>query len=63
MESLEKFDREVDLIFYYPSIEYVSYLENRTLFQLTKEIKIEGEFEHDPNERILIYSYERAIMK
>lgn len=59
MESLEQFNREVDLIFYYPSIEYLSFLDNRTIFQLTKEIKIEGEFEHNPNERILIYSYRK----
>ncbi len=54
--SVERFPRDVDVILYYPSIEYIPFLENRTSFTLTKEIFISGDYERDQNERILIYS-------
>lgn len=62
MKSVEKKPRQVDLILYYPSIEYISYIENRTSFQLTKEIKVIGEYEQNPSERILIYSYQPFLI-
>jgi SAM-dependent methyltransferase len=53
--SVEKFKREVDVILYYPSEDYIYYLENHTLFELIKEIQLPGLYENNANERFLIY--------
>jgi SAM-dependent methyltransferase len=53
--SVEKFERDIDLILYYPSEEYVFFLENYTTFELKVEIKLPQLYEHDPNERFLVY--------
>jgi SAM-dependent methyltransferase len=53
--SVEKYKREVDVILYYPSEDYIYYLENNTLFELIKEIHLPGLYENNPNERFLIY--------
>ncbi|MDZ5474089.1 methyltransferase [Bacillus sp. 31A1R] len=48
--ELEK--RELDVILYYPSEDYIYYLENQTSFELAKEIKLS---EKDVSERFLVY--------
>jgi SAM-dependent methyltransferase len=53
--SMEEVQREVELILYYPSEDYIYFLENQTSFQLAKEVKLTGLFEGNPNERFLIY--------
>jgi SAM-dependent methyltransferase len=53
--SVEKYKREVDVILYYPSEDYIYYLENHTLFELIKEIQLPGLYENNANERFLIY--------
>ncbi|MCM3693893.1 methyltransferase [Neobacillus niacini] len=53
--SVEKFKREVDVILYYPSEDYIYYLENHTLFELLKEVQLPGLYENNANERFLIY--------
>jgi hypothetical protein len=53
--SVEKFKREVDVILYYPSEDYIYYLENHTSFELIKEIPLPGLYENNANERFLIY--------
>lgn len=53
--SVEKFKREVDVILYYPSEDYIYYLENHTSFELIKEIQLPGLYENNANERFLIY--------
>jgi SAM-dependent methyltransferase len=53
--SVEKFKREVDVILYYPSEDYIYYLENHTLFELIKEVQLPGLYENNANERFLIY--------
>lgn len=53
--SVEKFKREVDVILYYPSEDYIYYLENHTSFELIKEIQLPGLYENNSNERFLIY--------
>ncbi|WP_045522405.1 methyltransferase [Neobacillus niacini] len=53
--SVEKFKREVDVILYYPSEDYIYFLENNTLFELRKEVQLPGLYEHNQNERFLIY--------
>lgn len=47
--------RPVDLILYYPSEDYIYYLENYTMFHLVKEIKLNEHYKQDNRERILVY--------
>jgi len=56
LQSVEKNKRTVDLILYYPNGDYIFYLENHTLFELVKEIKLH-EYKRNPDERILIYRF------
>ena len=53
--SVEESPREVDIILYYPSEDYVFHLENQSVFRLVQEIVIPGYFEKNSNERFLIY--------
>lgn len=54
--SLETTPREVDLVLYYPSDDYIYFLENQTVFELKKEVILPGLYEQNNNERFLIYS-------
>jgi SAM-dependent methyltransferase len=54
LRSVEKSEREVEIILYYPSEDYVFFLENHTSFDLIKEVKL-PEYDMNPNERFLIY--------
>ncbi|MCM3766788.1 class I SAM-dependent methyltransferase [Neobacillus niacini] len=56
--SLEEFPRDVDLILYYPSEEYVYFLEQDTAFELLQEVRVPFVYEHNQNERFLIYRLE-----
>lgn len=53
--SVEKVRREVEVVLYYVSDEYIYFLEYQTAFELKKEIIIPGLYEHNQNERFLIY--------
>jgi SAM-dependent methyltransferase len=53
--SVEEFKREVDVILYYPSEDYIYYLENHTSFELIKEVQLPGLYDNNANERFLIY--------
>lgn len=55
LASLENHPRQLDLILYYPSDDYVYLLENRTPFKLVEEVRIDGWYERNENERFLIY--------
>lgn len=55
-DSLDKHERPIDLILYYPSEDFIHYLENYTAFRLIKEIKLEKYFKNDYNQRFLIYN-------
>lgn len=54
-DSLDKHERPIDLILYYPSEDFIDYLENNTAFKLIKEINLKDQFINDPNHRFLIY--------
>ncbi|MGL4570414.1 MAG: class I SAM-dependent methyltransferase [Clostridium sp.] len=54
--SLEKHERSVDIILYYPSEDYIYFLENKTSFTLSKEVILPNLYKHDNRERFLIYS-------
>ena len=56
LHSLNEYGRKADILLYYPHPEYIEFLEDRTPFQLKKELKIPGSFEQNENERILIYT-------
>lgn len=55
LRSVEKSEREVELIFYYISEDYIYFLENNTSFELKAEIKLPDVYERNSNERFLIY--------
>lgn len=52
--SVEENKRIVELILYYPSEDYIFFLENYTFFMLIKEVRLEN-FDNDNRERFLIY--------
>lgn len=55
LESLNEYYRPVDLILYYPSEDYIYYLDTFTFFSLKNEIKLPDLYKNNTNERILIY--------
>jgi len=58
LRSVEKHPRNVDLILYYPTTEYIHFLETRTAFELVKTIKIPERYEKDENEQFVIVRLE-----
>ncbi|HEY9576954.1 MAG TPA: class I SAM-dependent methyltransferase [Pseudobacillus sp.] len=56
--SVEKYQRYVDIVLYYPTAEYIQFLEMYTPFQLWKEVKVSKLYEKNDNERFLIFRYE-----
>ncbi|RSD25411.1 class I SAM-dependent methyltransferase [Mesobacillus subterraneus] len=50
--SFENSPRELDLILYYPSEDYIFYLENQSPFELVNEVNLPDQ---NPNERFLVY--------
>ena len=55
LTSLEEHPRKVQLILYYPSEDYIYYLDNNTSFSLVDEIYLNEMYLRDVNERFLIY--------
>ena len=53
--SLEQHPRDVELVLYYISDEYVYFLEHQTPFELKEEIELPDAHSKNPNERFLIY--------
>lgn len=53
--SVEHSERDIELILYYASDDYIYYLENDTSFELKKEITVPDSYERDPYERFFIY--------
>ena len=54
--SVEEFPREIDLIFYYPSEDYIDYLENYTSLTLKKEIQVHNLYLVDKRQKFSIYT-------
>ncbi|MFD2446633.1 methyltransferase [Bacillus sp. CGMCC 1.16607] len=52
--SVEKFKREIELILYYGSEDYIFFLENHTSFELKEEVRL-PEYRNNPFERFLVY--------
>ena len=55
LDSVSTFERQVNLILYYPSEDYIYFLENYTPFSLKREIRIPKKYDYDSREKILIY--------
>lgn len=55
--SVQQSNRIVELILYYPSADYIYYLENSTCFVLTQEIIRPTLYKRDPREKFLIYRF------
>lgn len=55
LDSYDLFPRTIDLILYYPSDDYIYFLENSTGFILVEDIKLYGLYEKDSSERFLVY--------
>lgn len=53
--SVEKSVRDVELVLYYPSEDYIFFLENQTSFELKQEIMLPGLYEQNSFERFSIY--------
>ena len=53
--SVENYERPVDIILYYPSDDYIYFLENNTPFMLCKQIKLPSLYDKDPRQTFLIY--------
>lgn len=57
LHSAEENPRKMDIILYYPSEDYLFYLENSTPFELIKEVRLEG----NENERFLVYRFNQTF--
>lgn len=55
LQSFERTQRELDIILYYPSDDYIFFLENETPFVLQTEIAVRDLAVHNPYERFSIY--------
>ncbi|MDX8344788.1 class I SAM-dependent methyltransferase [Rossellomorea sp. YZS02] len=53
--SVESFPRDIDILLYYSSDDYIHYLNDHPLFQLRKEVPLTGEYESNEYERFLVY--------
>ncbi len=58
LSSLETDPRDMEVVLYYPSEDYIHFLENQTVFELKQEILLPDEYPKNQNERFLIYRYE-----
>lgn len=55
LDSYYEYKRKVELILYYPSNDYIYYLENETPFTLKDEVILDYLYDSDNQERFLIY--------
>lgn len=53
--SVEKSERPVDIILYYPSEDYIYFLENNTSFRLFDEIRLPSLYDKDHRQTFLVY--------
>lgn len=58
LDSVVRYERQVDIILYYPTTAFVYFLEEQTPFERIEEIPIPALSIDNEDERILIYRYE-----
>ncbi|WP_101772891.1 methyltransferase [Peptostreptococcus faecalis] len=54
IKSFEEKNRTIDIILYYPSSDYINFLERKTFFTHVKDITL-ANYEDDPREKFSIY--------
>ncbi|OES46367.1 class I SAM-dependent methyltransferase [Domibacillus iocasae] len=59
LASVEHFPRKVTIILYYPSDEYVYFLQNQTIFKWRDEVQLHGLYEKNENERFVLFQNEK----
>ena len=57
LKSVEEHPRTADLILYYPTLDYLSHLENHSPFIHLKDVPVPGLSEKNPNERFSIWQF------
>lgn len=57
LDSAYEHGKTVDIVLYYPSHDYIYYLENNTSFELIKEIPISSLYSKDNRQVFLIYRF------
>lgn len=55
LESYYENERKIELILYYPSDDYIYYIDNCTPFLLKDEVRLDYLYDSDSQERFLIY--------
>lgn len=55
LDSVDEKPRVIDIILYYPSDDYINYLENNTCFFLYREIPVFPQYSKDYRNKFLIY--------
>ena len=58
LRSFERQKRTVDIVLYYPTADYIEFLESGTPFELIKEVRVPGLSEENDNERFLVFQLE-----
>jgi SAM-dependent methyltransferase len=58
LASVEENKRIVDIILYYPSNDYIYFLDTNSNFMLINEIKVQHLYENDPRHKFLVYRVE-----
>ncbi|MEH7613248.1 SAM-dependent methyltransferase, partial [Gottfriedia acidiceleris] len=53
--SVEQSKRNIEIILYYSSDDYIYFLENQTAFELKQEILLADAYNKNQNERFLVY--------
>ncbi|WP_391205846.1 SAM-dependent methyltransferase [Psychrobacillus sp. L4] len=56
--SIENYPRSVDVILYYPTSDYIQFLEINTPFELFKEVKVPELYEQNSNEHFVVFRCE-----
>ncbi|WP_407270445.1 methyltransferase [Radiobacillus sp. PE A8.2] len=55
--SYEQAPRQMELLLYYPSKDYIDFIDRQSPFELKEEIILEAWYPKNPNERFLIYRF------
>ncbi|KXH80664.1 methyltransferase [Sporosarcina sp. HYO08] len=55
LHSVETDNRTVDIILYYPTDEYIEFLEDESPFERLMEVQVPGLYEMNANERFLLF--------
>ncbi|QNU68780.1 SAM-dependent methyltransferase [Ruminiclostridium herbifermentans] len=58
MASVEENKRTIDIILYYPSNDYIYFLDTNSSFVLINEIKVQYLYDNDPRHKFLVYRVE-----